>query len=105
MASILIEEAMKDGIRRSLKERFKERRSKLEIMADILSTAREGVRKTRIIYGANLNFNRAERYILFLEERGLIKNSGAVYETTEKGKEFLHEYRRIKELILTRVKI
>jgi len=100
MASILVEEAIKNGLKRGLKERFKERRGKLEIMVDILTTAREGVRKTEMVYGANLNFNRAERYIPFLEERGLMGNSGAVYKTTEKGEEFLREYRRIKELFL-----
>ena len=101
MASIPLEEAMKDGLRSGLKKRFKERRGRLEIMVDILSTAREGVRKTEMVYRANLNFNRAERYIPFLEERGLMENSEAVYKTTEKGKEFLHEYQMIKELFLT----
>jgi predicted transcriptional regulator len=70
-------------------------------MVDILSTAREGARKTEMVYKANLNFNRAERYIPFLEERGLMENSGAVYKTTEKGTEFLHEYQMIKELFLS----
>jgi len=92
---------MKNGLRRGLKERFKARRGKLEIMVDILSTAREGVRKTEMIYSANLNSNRAERYISFLEERGLMENSGAVYKTTGKGEEFLQEYQMIKELFLT----
>lgn len=101
MASILLEDAMKDGLSRGLKERFKERRGKLEIMVDILSTAREGVRKTEMVYKANLNFNRAERYIPFLEERGLMENAEAVYQTTEKGEEFLREYQMIKELFLT----
>ncbi|HUV80095.1 MAG TPA: winged helix-turn-helix domain-containing protein [Candidatus Bathyarchaeia archaeon] len=101
MASILLEYAMKDGLRRGLKERFKERRGKLDIMVDILSTAREGVRKTEMVYRANLNFTRAERYIPFLEERGLMEYSGAVYKTTGKGEEFLQEYQMIKELFLT----
>jgi predicted transcriptional regulator len=101
MASILLEEAMKNGLKKGLKDRFKERRGKLEIMKDILSTAREGVRKTEMVYRANLNFNRAERYIPFLEERGLMEYSGSVYKTTEKGEEFLREYRMIKELFLT----
>ncbi len=101
MASISLEEAMKDGVRSGLKKRFKERRGRLEIMVDILSTAREGVRKTEMVYKANLNFNRAERYIPFLEERGLMEISGAVFKTTEKGGDFLREYQTINELFLT----
>jgi predicted transcriptional regulator len=101
MASVMLEEALKDGLRKGLKERFKERRGKIEIMVDILSSAREGARKTEIVYKANLNFNRAERYIPYLEERGLMENSDSFYTTTEQGNGFLHEYQMMKELFLT----
>ncbi len=37
-----VEEAIKEGIRKSLKKRFNERRGKLEIIADILIVARGG---------------------------------------------------------------
>lgn len=101
MAPILLEEAVKDGVRESLKERFKERRGRVEIMVDILSVAIGGARKTEIVYKANLNFARLERYIPFLEERGLMANSGSVYKTTKKGEEFLSGYEKMAELLLT----
>jgi predicted transcriptional regulator len=60
------------------------------ILEDILTIALNGAIKTRIVYKANLNFNRARRYLLYLEDKGLIaieKNSNGteVYRTTEKG--------------------
>ena len=96
MVATPIEEVLRNGIRESLKNRFKERRGKLEIMADVLSAARKGARKTEIVYKANLNFNRVERYLLHLEENGLIANTGALYTTTDKGRKFLHDFQQMK---------
>ena len=101
MASTSLEEALKEGVKGGLKERFKERRGKIEIVIDILSVALDGARKTEIVYKANLNFTRIDRYIPFLEDRGLMENSGPIYKTTEKGKEFLRGYEKMEELLLT----
>ena len=97
-----LEEAIKEGMRKSLKKRFKERRGKLEIIADILIVARGGgAKKTAIVYKANLNFNRVENYLHYLEEKGLIENASREYKTTEKGKEFLRDYQKMKEQLIT----
>ena len=98
---MLMQEALKEGLRESFKERFKERRSKLEIMVDILSVARKGAKKTAIVYTANLNFKRLDRYIPYLEDRGLIEKLDSQYTTTEKGEEFLREYQMMKDILLT----
>ena len=95
-----LKRTLNEGVQKSLKERFKERRGKMEIMADILSVARGGARKTEIVYKANLNFTRVERYIPLLEERGLVANSGAVYRTTKKGEDFLYDYQKVHEILL-----
>ena len=95
-----LEEAIRNGINESLKERFKERRGKLDIMADILSVTAKGAKKTEMVYKANLNFTRLGRYISFLEERGLLENSGAEYRATKKGEEFLRDYQKIHENLL-----
>ncbi|MBE9594879.1 MAG: winged helix-turn-helix domain-containing protein, partial [Proteobacteria bacterium] len=50
----------------------------------------EEAKKTPIVYKANLNFKRVDAYLPYLVDKGLIENTGAVYKTTEKGKEFLH---------------
>jgi len=96
-----LEEHIREGLRWSFKERFKERRGRLEIIADILLVAKKGEKKTAIAYKANLNFNRVENYLSYLEEKGLIEHTGGEYKTTGKGKEFLHDYQKMKELLIT----
>jgi predicted transcriptional regulator len=81
--------------------RSKERRGKLEIIVDILNVCKDGALKTEIVYKANLNFKRVDRYIPFLEKRQLLENSGSIYTTTDKGYEFLDNYSQVKELFLT----
>ena len=80
------------------------RRSRMEIIRDILTEALNGASKTRIMYRANLNFLRFNRYFFELLERGLIvnendPNGGAVYcRTTEKGKDLLKVLKKAEEL-------
>ena len=81
-----------------MRERFKKRRSKFEIMVDILSVSRHGALKTQIVYRANLNYNRVDRYLKFLERNGLLVPLDTGYTTTKKGEEFLHEYSNMKML-------
>ena len=81
-------------------KRSKERRGKLEIMVEILAICSEGALKTEIVYKANLNFKRVGAYLPFLEKRHLIESSGPVFRTTAKGKEFLDNYYKVKELFL-----
>ena len=97
-----LKEYIREGLKESFKGSFKERRGKLEIIADVLSVARGGAKKTAIAHNANVNFNRVGNYLLYLEEKGLIENTGMSggYKTTEKGKEFLRDYRKMKEQLI-----
>jgi len=77
-----------------------QRRSNLQIVAEILRTAKKGAKKTRIVYGANLNFKMLNEYLAKLEAAGLIKHSednGGLIHTTEKGKEYLEWFRGLRE--------
>ena len=72
----------------------KKRRTQVEIIRDVLKIVREratGVKKTEIVYGANLNFERASRILKWLIEKGLVKAKSDRYEITEKGEEVLRE--------------
>jgi len=78
-----------------------QRRSNLEIVAEILKIAKKGVKKTRIVYGANLNFKMLGEYLERLERAGLITqspNDSGLIMTTEKGKEYLQRFYGLKEL-------
>lgn len=70
------------------------RRNNLDICADILQLAKGGVNKTRIVYGANLNFNIVKKYLKNLLDNGLLQRTdGRCFITTDKGIQFLEQYR------------
>jgi len=79
------------------------RRSRLEVVADILIEALNGANKTRLVYRANLNFLRFQRYFSDLLERELIveenTSDGRVYRTTDKGRHFLRFISDAEEII------
>lgn len=73
-------------------------RSRLEIVADILGVAREGARKTAIMYQANLSYKLLVRYLKYVIDMGLVKiENGNTYELTEKGAGFLCEFKNYHE--------
>ena len=78
----------------------KYRRSRFDVVADILEVARGGTKKTTIVYSANLNFEVLGRYLADLVARGLIRrnNGEKIIELTEKGQEYLRRYRKLREL-------
>jgi len=78
-----------------------ERRSYLEIAAEILKIATKGARKTHIVYKANLNHAIVKDYLGRLEEQGLIQrelDSGNTLKTTQKGLQFVEQYRNLQVL-------
>lgn len=82
------------------------RRSRGEVIVEILTEALEGVNKTRLMYRCNLNFERFNRYLRELLDAGLLERvvsnpeSGVVlYKTTEKGRELLEILRRVNEFM------
>ncbi|WP_297467880.1 winged helix-turn-helix domain-containing protein [Thermococcus sp.] len=73
------------------------RRSRVEIIADILESANgRGATKTQIVYRANLNFKLATGYIKYLLEKGYlveaVEGSRRVYRVTDKGRAFLRSF-------------
>jgi predicted transcriptional regulator len=82
----------------------KNNRGKIEIMADVLSLSTTGIRKTHIMYRANLSYEQIFHYLNQLIRRELIAlvvvDGALMYRTTEKGREFLACYARITDLIM-----
>jgi predicted transcriptional regulator len=86
-------------------------RSRLDIVRDMLNVAVVGVRKTRIMYGANLNYVQVDSYLKGLLGSGLVELNGALYLITQRGLQFLQSYadylarcKRIKEEALEAAK-
>jgi len=83
------------------------RRSRAEVIVNILSEALNGVNKTRLMYKCNLNFTRFNRYLQELLVAGLLEriedstnNPGMIlYRTTERGKELLSVLRKADDFI------
>jgi predicted transcriptional regulator len=84
-------------------EKERKRRNRLYIMAEILGIAKDGCLKTQIMYKANLSFAQLNEYISFLIEINLLKiqkeNGKKIYETTDKGNEYLEKYKDIANLL------
>jgi predicted transcriptional regulator len=76
-------------------------RSSFEIIAEILETAKDGAKKTRIMYACGLSFRFVQKYLDLLLETGLLA-LGSSYKTTEKGMDFLHKYQKLDLLMTTR---
>jgi len=74
-------------------------RNRLQIIADILYIAGKGVKKTRIMYQANLSYDLLKRYLAETLEAGLlsIDKDKKLYVITRKGEEFLEKYGEYSE--------
>lgn len=84
---------------RSTKRRMIMKRSRHAIISQILNICASGASKTRIVYQANLNFRAVNPYIDLLTKNGLIsvkQGETVLYETTERGKELLENFRQIQ---------
>jgi predicted transcriptional regulator len=81
----------------------KNNRGKIEIMADVLNLSTVGIKKTHIMYRANLSYEQILYYLNELQGKGMLVQDYAdgspVYRTTEKGREFLSYFSRMAELI------
>ena len=85
-------------------------RSRIQIAADILEIARNGARKTRIMYMGNLSFDLLQKYLDMLVKFGLVEVHGGAeksYLATDKGRRFLddfYELRRHLEMVKTKTR-
>ncbi len=81
------------------------RRSKTQIYLDILTSVQRKngkIKKTHIMYGANLTHDRLEKYLEMLLANNFLEKSNAKKETfytiTKKGYDFLMEIRKLKKM-------
>jgi predicted transcriptional regulator len=75
-------------------------------MADILDASHGGVKKTYLMYRCNLSFKQMKCYSYFMLNSGLLRmiveeaeSDPALYEVTEKGREFLRAFKGLKSLM------
>ena len=79
------------------------KRSRNDIVSQILDVCKCGANKTRIVYQANLNFRSVDPYIDLLIKNNLIEvkqGKNVLYETTDKGISFLDKFKQINSHFL-----
>ena len=81
-----------------------QRRSNIEIIADMLRVGEYGAGKTEIMYTANMSYAQIQKYLGFLLSHGFINkvklgNPSVAYQVTEKGGELLRNIDSIVEVL------
>ncbi len=79
------------------------RRSEMMLHAFILKVAIKGVKKTEILHKANMSGSQLRKYLLFLENAGLLrkdsKKKRTLFKTSSKGSIFLYHWIKIIHLL------
>ena len=78
---------------------MKDRRSDYDIMAELLTVAKQPIRKTHLTYRCNLNFNVVKKYLQTLLEFKLIEQRSPTYNTTDKGESWLERFCELRKEI------
>ena len=70
--------------------RVNQRRSDVEIIAEMLRIGLNGAQKTKIMYDANMSYSQMRRYLHFLISQGYLDsvradNLSVTYQATERG--------------------
>ena len=79
------------------------KRDKLAILLDMLQVCRTPVKKTHILYKANINFYQLTRYLNLLSAVGMIetvKSPFNGYRITEKGSQLINMFERADDRLL-----
>ncbi len=78
-------------------------RTRVEILASILTVTQKGALKTHIMYKANLSHRQLEKYLGFLVDNEMIEKAidseygTHFYQVTQKGIDFLKDYSRLSQ--------
>ena len=80
------------------------RRSNVEIIADMLRVGENGAGKTEIMYSANMSYTQIQKYLGFLLNHEFINrvevgNPVVTYQVTEKGLNLLKNIDSIMEVL------
>jgi len=65
------------------------RRTKADIIKEILELCKNPVNKTSIVYKCNLNFRIVKRYLSWCFINGWLQKEGKTYQTTGLGTDYL----------------
>ena len=80
------------------------RRSNIEIIADMLRVGENGAGKTKIMYSANMSYSQIQKYLGFLISNGFINkvkigNPAVTYQVTDTGMKLLKSIDSVMEIL------
>ena len=80
------------------------RRSNIEIIADMLRVGENGAGKTKIMYNVNMSYSQIQKYLGFLISHGFITkmkmgNPSVTYHVTESGLKLLKSINSVIEML------
>lgn len=83
---------------------FGNKRGEIEIIAQILISAKNKVKKTHLLYSTNISYTNFIKYFDFLINKGFIVEKdgnpgGKVYQITEKGEQLLENINKLFKYI------
>ena len=83
---------------------FRNKRSEMEIVFEILSAAKKKIKKTPLLYKSNLCYDQFTVYMDYLEENKLLsriddENLSQVYYITEKGETYLELVEKLMNIM------
>ncbi len=64
----------------------------------MLGLASGGIKKTRLVYQANMNFRSVRKYLKMLTDKRFIEKRNGTYYTTVKGEMFVTQFEELKRL-------
>ncbi len=81
-----------------------QRRSSIEIIAEMLKVGENGAGKTRIMYGANMSYSQIQKYLGFLIghefiDKVKIGNPSVTYQVTDSGLKLLKSINSVLEML------
>jgi predicted transcriptional regulator len=83
------------------------RRSRLEVLTEILRICKTPQAKTRLMQKANLSYNTLQDCLQQLQELGMVNifPDSSEYMTTQKGSTFLQKWAQLQEFLMPKEKI
>lgn len=74
-------------------------RSRVEITADILELTCCSCKPTTMMYKANLSYDQLKTYLAYLSGKSWIVKEEGEWRATERGREYLAVYQKLKEFL------
>jgi len=75
------------------------KRSEFEMLSDVLQVAKDGAKKSHIVYQSNLNFGIVKDYLKTLITNGFLAQEGIIFKTTAKGFDYIKGVTNIKSML------